>query len=96
MKWNDFCQPLDNGGLGVRKLQGQNFVFLLKLGYKLVVDTEVLWVKILRKKYDIHGIIPATSVRSNCSYIWRSIANVWESVKASLIWNARNGGLVNF
>lgn len=58
VKWTDLCKHVERGGFGIRSLKDQNLVFFLKLGYKLVTNTDALWVTILRNKYNIHGLIP--------------------------------------
>ncbi|KAK8263060.1 hypothetical protein V6Z12_D12G017300 [Gossypium hirsutum] len=85
-----------NGGLGIRQLQDQNELFLTKLGFNLILNTEALWVQVLRNKYSIFGLIPENIKRKNCFYLWRSLIGIWEKVKKGLIWIARDGCLVNF
>ncbi|KAK8277284.1 hypothetical protein V6Z12_D10G255900 [Gossypium hirsutum] len=83
VSWSDVCRAVDKGGLGIRRLYDQNMLFLLKLGFNLVTNTNSLWVRILRNKYNIHGIIPKDLHRSNCSY-------------KGIIWIIHDGGMVNF
>lgn len=71
---------LDNGGLGLRNLADQNKIFLLKLGYYLLSNTDALWVKVLRKKYNVQGVIPTSICRSKCSYVWKSLIRVWPEI----------------
>lgn len=40
--WDVICQLKWCGGLGTRQLRDQNISFLLKLGYKVVYDEDVL------------------------------------------------------
>lgn len=61
-----------------------------------MTNTDALWVRILRSKYNIHGIIPNDLNRSNCSYIWRSIAKVWGEVKKGFVWIIQDGRITNF
>ncbi|KAK5771280.1 hypothetical protein PVK06_047470 [Gossypium arboreum] len=56
--WDFICQPKWCGGLGMRQLRDQNITFLLKLGYKLVSDDEVLWVRVLKSKYGVNNFLP--------------------------------------
>ncbi|KAA3473888.1 Retrovirus-related Pol polyprotein LINE-1 [Gossypium australe] len=94
--WDVCCAPSLNGGLGIKRLQDPNNLFLLKLGFNLVTNIEMFWVQELRNKYNFHRILPNDIQRSNCFYIWRSIANVWEDVKKGLTWVKLDGCLVNF
>ncbi|KAK8365340.1 hypothetical protein V6Z12_A02G046600 [Gossypium hirsutum] len=58
VSWSDVCRPVDKCGLGVRRLHDQDMLFLLKLDFSLVTNMDTLWVRILKSKYNIHGIIP--------------------------------------
>ncbi|KAA3462750.1 reverse transcriptase [Gossypium australe] len=85
VNWEIYCKPREYGSLGIRILQDQNKLFLMKLGYKLVANIEELWVQILRNKYKVHKILLDYIHRSNYSNIWRSIANIWNEVKKGSI-----------
>lgn len=43
--WDSIYQPQLCGGLGLRKLQDQNILFLLKFGFNITSDKEALWFK---------------------------------------------------
>ncbi|KAH1045760.1 hypothetical protein J1N35_036544 [Gossypium stocksii] len=43
VNWDTICQPKMCVGLGLRKLKDQNISFLMKLGFKLVLDKEAFW-----------------------------------------------------
>lgn len=45
----------------------QNKNFLLKLRYGLLVNTDALWVQILRENFNVQEILPRSVVRSNGS-----------------------------
>lgn len=49
VKWKDCCQPLANGGIGLRRLREQNgsFFFFVKLGFNLLTNKNSLWVNVL-------------------------------------------------
>ncbi|KAL1135577.1 hypothetical protein V6Z11_A12G182600 [Gossypium hirsutum] len=85
VNWEIYCKPQEYGSLGIRRLQDQSKLFLMKLGCKLVANMEELWVQILRNKYKVHEILPDYIHRSNCSNIWRSIAYIWNEVKKGSI-----------
>lgn len=68
VRWTDLCRPLERVGFSIRLLKDQNLLFFLKLGFKLVTDADALWLKILRNKYNIHGIVPDSLVRNNYSH----------------------------
>lgn len=35
VSWKDCYQPIEKGGLGIRRLEDQNKIFLLKLGFNI-------------------------------------------------------------
>ncbi|KAA3461151.1 LINE-1 reverse transcriptase isogeny [Gossypium australe] len=47
VKWVDCCQPIFNGGLGLRSLIYQNNSFLLKLRFNFLSNKQGLWVLFL-------------------------------------------------
>lgn len=53
LSWDDCCKPLKNGRLGLRQLADQNKLFLLKLGYHLLSNTDSLWIQVLGRKYNV-------------------------------------------
>ncbi|KAK5793185.1 hypothetical protein PVK06_034323 [Gossypium arboreum] len=69
LSWEDCCRPLDSGGLGLRKLCDQNKIFLMRLGYGLLANTDSLWVRVLRKKYNVQWVLPNSISQSNCLFI---------------------------
>ncbi|KAG8479054.1 hypothetical protein CXB51_029680 [Gossypium anomalum] len=64
-----------------------NKIFLIKLGFQLLTNTDALWVKLIRSKYKLHGVLPNSTDRSNCSYIWRSLANMWPDAIKNVYWS---------
>lgn len=67
------------GGLGIRKLSVQNTTYVMKLAFQLVSKVDTLWVRVVRAKYKIIEICPASNNRPVCSYVWRSLIKVWSS-----------------
>lgn len=73
VNWQVCCSPIDSGGLGLRSLQIQNQLFLLKIGYNILVNTDAFWVQILRNKYKLMTFIPADIKRANASHLWQAL-----------------------
>jgi hypothetical protein len=70
--WVSLCQPKDNGGLGFRLMKDINLSLIAKLGWKLLVDHDSLWVSIFKAKYIKYGNL-LTCPLSSGSFIWNSI-----------------------
>lgn len=48
--WDKICRPKCEGGLGITKIQDINVALLTKLRWKLIVNPENVWVKIVSAK----------------------------------------------
>jgi hypothetical protein len=77
VKWDSVCLPVNNGGLGVRRLGEFNLSLLGKWCWRLKVDKEGLWYRILKARYgEVGGCIMDGG--RNASRWWRMICNVKE------------------
>ncbi|KAK5812274.1 hypothetical protein PVK06_027701 [Gossypium arboreum] len=81
------CQPKSYGGLGLRALRDHNTSFIMKLGFKLVIDHSSLWVKVLQSKYGTQSGIPESLSRGRCSFLWRSLSKIWPLLLENLLWS---------
>ncbi|KAH1040128.1 hypothetical protein J1N35_041871 [Gossypium stocksii] len=96
VKWISCCQPLHNGGLGLRKLMDQSKDFLLKLGFQLITKPDAVWVKVLRRKYKLEDGCPASIDQSCSSFVWRSLSKCWDILHANIYWMVGDGRSVKF
>ena len=55
VRWERVCKPKDQGGLGIRTSRNMNQAFLAKIGWKLCLDDQSLWAKVLKAKYFSNG-----------------------------------------
>ncbi|KAE8714245.1 30S ribosomal protein S1 [Hibiscus syriacus] len=62
-------------------------LFFIKLGYNFISHLDALWVKVLRSKYKIHGRLSASIEARNGSFIWRSLARVWNFILDNCYWS---------
>ncbi|KAK5795010.1 hypothetical protein PVK06_036264 [Gossypium arboreum] len=66
--WDVCCTPMVVGRLGIRSLMDQNKIFLLKLGFQLLMKTKALWVQVVKNKYSLYRVLPTDISRNNCSF----------------------------
>lgn len=95
ISWERCCRPLNKGGLGIHTLSDQNKLFLMKLGFRLVSNHDSLWVQVLRKKYNIQETLLMSINRSNCSFVWRSLMQIWSEVLSNVYWMVGNRCFLN-
>lgn len=80
VKWEQVCQPKENGGLGIRRMSQNNEAFLMKLGWGILTLPNALWVKVLRSKYMREKVgVPQPVAKSGDSPLWKGICKVWDS-----------------
>lgn len=97
VNWNDLCQPLYEGGLGIQKPKSMNNAFLMKLGLKLIADSECFWVKILLGKYKCSQFNQAVIRRGQrVSRLWRAVVEIREEVQRGIKWAIRDENGVRF
>lgn len=74
LKWDKITRPKQEGGLGIRNLEGMNLAFLAKLGWCLVTKKDNEWAKVIISKYmhDNTDLSKLTNKR-NASHIWQGM-----------------------
>ena len=53
--WDTVCLPKAEGGLGVRRLREFNVALLGKWCWRMLVDKEGLWYRVLKARYGEEG-----------------------------------------
>lgn len=77
--WNQLCQPKEEGGLGIKRLKDMNDAFLTKLLWKMEVEPDTLWVKVLKSKYDRNsGTTRELIAKGSDSRLWKELTKLWE------------------
>lgn len=86
MAWEKLCLPKSEGGLGFRNLYAFNLALLAKQGWRIISDTTSLVARTLKAKYFPNSSFLDAVVRSNASYVWRSICSSIEVIKRGSRW----------
>ncbi|XP_062165083.1 uncharacterized protein LOC133871673 [Alnus glutinosa] len=73
--WNSICLPKDQGGLGFRLMKDINVSLIAKLGWKILVNHNALWIPLFKEKYIKYGTLLPCPL-STGSYIWNGITSV--------------------
>ncbi|KAK1281445.1 hypothetical protein QJS04_geneDACA014233 [Acorus gramineus] len=98
VKWDIICRSKKEGGMGVLDFRNMNKALLGKWLWRLLVDPEALWSRVIREKYypacSRLNLIPRKRV--SISNVWRNILEVVEEIKESLQFVPGNGVEIRF
>ncbi|GJT85065.1 hypothetical protein Tco_1066782, partial [Tanacetum coccineum] len=74
VKWNSVLSSREKGGLDIGSLEAFTKVLLYKWKWRLCIDTNVLWVKIIKSVHgDYVGFITSRASDFKQKGVWRSI-----------------------
>ncbi|KAL1548779.1 hypothetical protein AAHA92_16968 [Salvia divinorum] len=96
VNWKTVCKPMCSGGLGIHNLKTHNQAFMIKLGFRLILEDKSLWARILREKYKVHSVCPTVIKRSSSSLVWHSLSKIWDHVYNSICWSIGDGVRTKF
>jgi hypothetical protein len=76
--WSSICLPKEEGSLGFRRMHEFNLSLIANLGWKLLSNTDCLWVKQLKKKkkYIKYGDFISSPIPSSASRLWKGIKKI--------------------
>ena len=96
--WDKICQPVNKGGLGIRKTKDINCALQYKLLWKILAEPENCWVKVITGKYlKQTGILDYTRDRQkSSSWQWRNMTDLLNEFKKGLMWRVGNGENIRF
>jgi len=77
--WEFVCTPKEDGGLGVKRVGAFNLSLLGKWCWRMLVDKEGLWYRVLKTRYGEEGGRLKEGGRL-CSAWWRSLCRLREGV----------------
>ncbi|XP_027063126.1 uncharacterized mitochondrial protein AtMg00310 [Coffea arabica] len=91
VRWNKLCQPKSEGGLGFRDMEAFNLALLAKQGWRLIKDPESLAARVLKTKYFGRTNFLNAKLRSNPSYLLRSLLEGRRLLNKGIVWRVGNG-----
>src|ERR1043165_188116 len=72
-RWDIICRPKEQGGLGIKNLEVKNRCLLSKWLYRLSVETDGMWVQILRNKYLHSKTLAQVTAKPTDSPFWKGL-----------------------
>lgn len=77
--WDSVCLPKEVGGLGVRRLREFSIALLGKWCWRMLVDKEGLWYRVLKARYRQEGGWLKEGGRES-SLLWRMMSGIRQGV----------------
>lgn len=74
INWGTVTKGKAEGGLDIRRLKDMNVVFLVKMGWRLLMSNNALWAKTITAKY-LHS-----SSMNNLSSRKQRVSNLWKGI----------------
>ncbi|GMI85885.1 hypothetical protein like AT4G29090 [Hibiscus trionum] len=77
LKWDQICSDFSNGGLGVRNIEVQNRLLLLKWIWKFALERDSLWKNVICCANNLanSNIVPPHINNRMSSWIWKGVVN---------------------
>ena len=95
-KWDIICRLKDLGGLGVENLEVKNRCLLTKWLHMLSIETEGMWVQILRNKYIQSKTLTQVTVRPNDSLFSKGLMTTKVAFFYRMKFTIRDGNSTRF
>ncbi|CAA0834773.1 Unknown protein [Striga hermonthica] len=86
----------DHRGLGLTRQRTVNEAFLVKLGWRFLINHNALWVQVWRAKYGPTPFETITGRTSTGLIVLRAMRKVWPHVLRGARWAVCDGKTVNF
>jgi hypothetical protein len=80
--WSSICIPKVEGGLQIKKMHEFNLALIAKLGWKLISNSDCLWVNQLQRKYIKYGDFLSSPAPSTASWLWKGIQKIKTFISA--------------
>ncbi|XP_050229329.1 uncharacterized protein LOC126678474 [Mercurialis annua] len=97
IKWDVVRKSRVRGGLGHKNMSLMNEALLMKIGWKILANHDVFWVKILRSKYKIlDNWVPSLPNIVGSSHLWQALGKLWGKLQAGVRWALCDGTTIRF
>lgn len=90
--WHKTCNPIQEGGLGIRSLRAINEADTFKLCWKLLFENSQ-WSSLIRARFFKNNKMVSYNVKSP---IWSALRNCFDSVMSNVSWIIGDGLNINF
>ena len=91
INWKKLCTQKKEGGMGFRDLHSFNLAMLSKQAWRLIHDTNSLFYKVYKAQYFPNSSFMMENIRSNPSFVWRSLLAARDIIFRGSKWRVGNG-----
>ncbi|XP_025702516.1 uncharacterized protein [Arachis hypogaea] len=96
VNWQTLCLPKNQGGMGLRRLNLVNDVFLMKLVWRLLTEPNNLWAQVFYHKYIHSRENSGINFKASDSPNWKELVKVWHIVENNCIRVVGDGTSISF
>ena len=86
INWGKLCSPKNRGGMGFRDLNTFNLAMLAKQAWRLIHESHSLFYRVYKAQYFPSCSFMDAELRSNPSYVWRSLLQTRDLIREGSIW----------
>lgn len=90
------CYPKSKGGLGIRSSACFNQAALAKLAWKIVIEPDNWWEKLVKLKYLRSSSFFSATKKASNSATWKGILDAKPLILEGMHWLVGNGSDINF
>ncbi|KAM1884835.1 hypothetical protein ACFX14_037585 [Malus domestica] len=94
LNWRQLCKAKQEEGLGFRDLYDFNLALLAKQAWHFIQQPESLAFRVFKARYFPNVDFLSACVKSNCSYVWRSIAAAQLVILKGCHWQVGDGSSI--
>src|ERR1044072_7166299 len=80
--WKKIIMTKEEGGLGVRDMEGANTALLGKAVWSMIHEPEKLWVQVLTNKYLSNSSVLQVCPKANDSPIWKGLLKTRDKLRS--------------
>ncbi|XP_071689788.1 uncharacterized protein [Rutidosis leptorrhynchoides] len=95
VKWDDVCNPKNEGGLGIKRLKYWNIALMTSHIYRILSHKQTLWVKWIHTYRLAKHHFWEVPITANASWSWRKLLRIPSVIKQFFVHQIGNGNITS-